>query len=189
MPQICDMGQTALLLLWRKACWRFFAHIYIYILIENPQSYVVDYSNTDSFIRNDVSRGKLFNKYSEGGCRPSNLTEKKVLYLKIYKNKWQFKKRHFLLNHMRVIWIVVSSVQQQKRPCTIPWRWLGINVYWTLATQRPVLLLQNLLIANKQPHNSLSSCCCSMLVSRDVFRHLQRPYAPQSKPKPSRPSH
>ena len=51
-----------------------------------------------------------------------------------------------------------------------------------MATQRPFLLLQNLLIASKQPHNSLSCCCCSMLVSIDVLKHLQRSHTPHHGP-------
>jgi len=36
---------------------------------------------------------------------------------------------------------------------------------------RPLLLLQNLLTLSKYPHNSLSSCCCLLLVPFIVLRH------------------
>jgi hypothetical protein len=43
------------------------------------------------------------------------------------------------------------------------------------------LLLQNLLVANKYHHNSLRSCCCSLLVSINVLKRL---YASFSKSRP-----
>lgn len=41
-----------------------------------------------------------------------------------------------------------------------------------LARQRPLLLLQNPLTASKHPHNSLSSCSCSLFVRISVLKHL-----------------
>lgn len=41
-----------------------------------------------------------------------------------------------------------------------------------LETQTPLLVLQNLLIDSKHPHNSLSSFCCSMLLPIDAPKQL-----------------
>ena len=59
----------------------------------------------------------------------------------------------------RVIWIFVSNVQQYRWRCTSRCR-----------RQRPLLLLQNLLTASKDPHNSVSGCCCSLLVPINVLK-------------------
>lgn len=54
---------------------------------------------------------------------------------------------------------------------TSPWRRLDEINYWTQAQKRP-LLLQNLLVASKIPHNSSSSPCCSLFVPTTVLKHL-----------------
>lgn len=44
--------------------------------------------------------------------------------------------------------------------------------YWSLATQRLLLLLQNLLIPSKNPHNSLSNHCCLLPFRVNVLKHF-----------------
>ena len=51
--------------------------------------------------------------------------------------------------------------------------------HWSLARQRPLPLLQNLLTANKQP---LSSCCCLQLVPINVLRHPDATFTQSSSP-------
>jgi len=46
--------------------------------------------------------------------------------------------------------------------------------------QRPFLLLEHL-TGNKRPHSSLSSCCCSLPVPINVFKHLDTNFS-HSKP-------
>jgi len=44
--------------------------------------------------------------------------------------------------------------------------------HWSLATQRLLLLLQNLLIPSKNPHNSLSNRCCLLPFRVNVLKHF-----------------
>jgi hypothetical protein len=85
--------------------------------------------------------------------------------------KWQtndkLNKSHFLLRFWRVICFIMNA-QQLRWRWTIPWRWLEEMKHWSLATCRALHLFQNLLTASKNPHNSLSSCCCSLLVPVNV---------------------
>ena len=62
-----------------------------------------------------------------------------------------------------------------------PWRWLEGIKSRRLARGRLHLLLRNLLIASKQPHNSLSSCCCTLLVPINALKHPDKSFS-QSKP-------
>ena len=78
------------------------------------------------------------------------------------------------MNCRQVICIAISSVQQYRWRCMSPWRYLEEIRHRSLATQSPVLSLQNLLISSNHPHNSLSSCCCFLLVPPIVHKH---PYA------------
>ena len=106
------------------------------------------------------------------------LTKEKVfLYLRnICKRQWQTNDnlwgRHLLLKCRRVNWIIhlqcpkiQMAVQESLK---ISWK----IKHWNLARQRPLLLLQNPLTAHKYPHNSLSRCCCSLLVPINVLKHL-----------------
>jgi hypothetical protein len=70
---------------------------------------------------------------------------------------------------MRVIWIITSNVQRYRLRCMKPWRWMKEIKHWVLMRQRS-LLLQNLLTASKDPHNSLSGCCCSLLCPINVLK-------------------
>ena len=47
MPQICDMGQMALLSLRRKACWGFYIYIYMYIFYIYIYTYICIYMTTE----------------------------------------------------------------------------------------------------------------------------------------------
>ena len=80
-------------------------------------------------------------------------------------------RRHFPLNDRRVIWIIISSVQQHRWRCTSSWMRLEEIKYRNLVRKGHLLLLQNLLTASKQPHNSLSSCFCSLPVPVNVLKH------------------
>ena len=98
---------------------------------------------------------------------------------------WQIngnlRRRHFLLNCRQVICIAISSVQQYRWRCMSPWRYLEEIRHRSLATQSPVLSLQNLLISSNHPHNSLSSCCYSLLFPIIVLEHPDTTF---SQPKP-----
>jgi len=85
------------------------------------------------------------------------------------------------LNCRQVICIAISSVQQYRWRCMRPWRYLEEIRHRSLATQSPVLSLQNLLISSNHPHNSLSSCCCSLRVLLIVHKYLDASFS-QSKP-------
>ena len=63
------------------------------------------------------------------------------------------RRQQFVLSCRQVVCIIISNVQQYRWRCTRHWR---------LATQRPLLPLQNLLTASNHPHNSLSSCRCTL---------------------------
>ena len=80
------------------------------------------------------------------------------------------RRRHLLLKFRKVIWVIISNVQLTQvminESLTKTWK----IKYWTLARKRP-LLLQNLLIASKSPHNSLSRSCCSLLVGINILKH------------------
>lgn len=78
----------------------------------------------------------------------------------------------FFENCCRVIWTIVSNVQQFRWRCTSPWRWLEEIRHWSLARQRHPLLLQHHLIASKHSYNSLSSCGCSLPFQISVLKHL-----------------
>lgn len=80
--------------------------------------------------------------------REKRYTHKKFTKIWSGTNK-NFRRKKFLMNCRRVIWIIIFNVQQYK--------WLEIE-HWTLAGPRP-LLLQNLFVASKCPHTSLFSCC------------------------------
>ena len=67
-----------------------------------------------------------------------------------------------------------GNVQQYRLRCMKPWRWMKEIKHWVLARQRPLLLLQNLPTASKDPHNSVSSFCFSLLVPVNI---LKRPDA------------
>ena len=75
------------------------------------------------------------------------------------------------VNCRTVVWIITSNVHQHRRRCRNPWRYIEDTKHWSLGKQKPLLLLQNLLKASNQPHNSLSSWCCSQLVPINVHRH------------------
>ena len=85
------------------------------------------------------------------------------------KNKvWQtndiFSGRHFLLNCRQAICIFIISYGQQYGWCRpVPWRGPEIK-HWRLTKARPVVPLQNLLIASKHPCSSWSFIpdCCSI---------------------------
>jgi hypothetical protein len=90
-------------------------------------------------------------------------------YIKAFNKKnYNLRRRHFLSKCRRIIWIIVSNVQQYRRSLKMTSR---NQILLNLARQKP-LLLQNLLVATKHPHNSLSSCCFSLLARIDVLRHL-----------------
>ena len=91
------------------------------------------------------------------------------------------RRRHFLLNCRQVICTAISSVQQYRWRCTSPWRYLEEIRHRSLATQSPVLSLQNLLISSNHPHNSLSSCCYFLFLPLIVHKHLDISFN-QSKP-------
>ena len=106
---------------------------------------------------------------------------------KLYRQYWiwqindDLRRRHFLLNCEQVICIAISIVQQYRWRCTSPWRYLEEIKHRSLATQSPVLSVQNLLISSTQPHNPLSSCCYSHLVPLIVHKQLDASFN-QSKP-------
>ena len=95
------------------------------------------------------------------------------------------RRRYFVLNCRPVIWIFISSVQRYRWRFTSPWKsdlrkWNIVN----LARQRPVLFLQNQLIPNKHPYNSLLGDAdrCSFESSSDTLTPAH------STSKPSKPS-
>ena len=61
-----------------------------------------------------------------------------------------------------------------------PWRYLEEIRHRSLATQSPVLSLQNLFISSNHPHIPLSSCCRSLLIPLIVYKHLDASFS-QSK--------
>ena len=91
---------------------------------------------------------------------------------KICRKNYNLRRRRFLVNCSRVIWINISNVQQYCWQCTNPLRWRGEIKHWRLARQRPLLVVHNLVIASKHLHNSLSSSCCSLLVRNIVLKRL-----------------
>ena len=124
-----------------------------------------------------------------GRVVPSNLwPEKDILKLlrRIYiKMPWQSKQEALrLVNCMTAIWIITSNDHQNRRRCTSLCRWLEETKHWSLASQRPLPLLHNLLTASNQP---LSSCCCSQLVPINVLRHPDATFSQSSSP--SEPPH
>lgn len=82
---------------------------------------------------------------------------------------------HFLLNHRQVIRIIISSVQQYMCLCKSPWRWLECK-HWSLARQKPLILIQNFTTTSKQAskhlHKFFSSCCCTVLIWVNLLKHL-----------------
>ena len=86
--------------------------------------------------------------------------------LKFTKNvKWHYvlRRRHFLLNYSLVIRIIAPFVWQYEWRCMSLYRWLEEVKNRSLARRS---LLWSFLIAGKHPHNTLPSCCCSMLVQK-----------------------
>ena len=100
------------------------------------------------------------------------------------KNKWQFKDKALPLelqarhldHHIQCPTATVAVVVMHKS-LKMTCRNQAVKTGW----QRPLLLLQNLHIAHKHPHNPLSSCCCSLLVTSNVPIHLDASSS-QSKP-------
>ena len=75
-------------------------------------------------------------------------------------NKWVCKERHW-----QVIWILICSIQQYRWRFTSPWSRLQEIKRCSLKRQRPLLRLQNLLIASMHPHNSLPTYCSLLIKS------------------------
>jgi len=86
-----------------------------------------------------------------------------------------------LLNCGQVIWIIICNVQRYRWRCTSLWRWREESKHWSLAMQRPLLLLQNLLVSRKHLRNSLSRCYWSLRASIIVLKQLVASFS-QSKP-------
>jgi len=89
-------------------------------------------------------------------------------------SKWQFKNkalplelqaRH--LDHHIQCPTVTAAVVVMHKSLKMTCRNQAVKSSW----QRPFLLLQNLHIVHKHPHNPLSSCCCSLLVPNNVPKH------------------
>ena len=103
----------------------------------------------------------------EGGSWQSLLTNAKVTIhvcekfkKKITTNDY-LRRRYFLLNCRPVTWITFTTSKNTGGDERV-WKWLTEIKSWTVARQKTFLLLQNLLIARKYPHNSLllSAACC-----------------------------
>ena len=91
--------------------------------------------------------------------------------------------KHFLLSCRRVVWIIIiiiCNILQYIWQWKNPWKCLWENKHWSLAKLRP-LLLQNLPVSSKYPHNSLRRCCKSLIVTVNVHRYLDASYS-HSKP-------
>jgi len=105
--------------------------------------------------------------------------------MKILKNQAVLQKNeslrrgHFLLNRKRAIWTIISGVRQYRWRYTGPWIWLEEINHWSLARQISSSPSES--PHNKRPHNSLSSCCCSLLVPFIFLRHPDASFS-QSKP-------
>ena len=145
-----------------------------------PQSYVTDASTTRDIGWNDISWDRFSHKcniyvhiYMKNLQNMSNLT-----------NKWQFKDKALPLelqachlDHQIHCPTVTAAAVVMPKSLKMTCRNQALKSGW----QRPLLLLQNLHIAHKHPHNPLSSCCCSLLVPINVPKHLDASSS-QSKP-------
>jgi len=118
--------------------------------------------------------------------------QKKKVYLYMYLRKiyrkyeiWQtngnLRRRHFLLNCWPVICSIISSIQQYMWLYMKPWGWPEEIKHCSVARQRPLLLLWNLLTSSKHPCNSLSGCFCILLVHIDGLELLDASFS-ESKP-------
>ena len=91
---------------------------------------------------------------------------------------------------MLVWYLIISNVQQYRWRYKSLWIWIENIKHWCLARRRPLPLLQNLLVSNKDPHKSPSRCWSSLLVPVSVPKTLRcqlpSPQAPHSTSKPSR---
>ena len=79
-------------------------------------------------------------------------------------------RRHFMWNCTPIIWITMSNVQQYRWRCTSPLRLLEEIKHWSLARERTLLPLHNLLIASNHPHCSWSTCRWTDIQVQDL-RH------------------
>jgi hypothetical protein len=77
MPQICDMGQTALPPLWRKACWGFFrpknptASTGFEPAILGTREYSMSHYNISNFTPPSVSTEQLFSCHQTSSTLPT----------------------------------------------------------------------------------------------------------------------
>jgi len=68
-----------------------------------------------------------------------------------------------------------TSVEQYRWWCTSPWRWHEEIKHWILVWQKTSSSSSkspHLLIGSTVPHNSLSSCSCSLFAWISVLKHL-----------------
>jgi hypothetical protein len=102
-------------------------------------------------------------------CNEGNVCDK----YKIWKTTFKLRRRHFLMNCRRGVCVITACPSSQvvhqlfeddcKKSST---EVCGEKI------RRFFLPLQNLLTASRQLHDSLSSCCCLLLVPINVLRHL-----------------
>ena len=81
------------------------------------------------------------------------------------KKKDYISSRHFILDFRRV-----TGSSSPVSSSLSPRRWLEYTKHWSLASQTPLLILQNLIKASKNLHNSLCGCF-SMFLRTIALKH------------------
>ena len=95
-----------------------------------------------TYFETDFPITQCKNEEVGGGKQPRNTT---YLYLQNIDGKWEnwqpndnLRRGHFHLKGRRVLWIIISNIQQYWWWCRSSWRSLQEIKYWNVARQNPI---------------------------------------------------